>query len=503
MTRAERVIAFIERFCVTPEGPLVGKPIRLAAFQKDFILAIYDNPRAVTRRAYLAIARKNGKTALIACLLLAHIVGPEAVRNSQIISGARSREQAALVFRLAQKMINMSPELRRITRTTSSSKSIIGLPMNVEYRAISAEAGTAHGLSLSLAILDEVGQVKGPRDDFVDAIETSQGAYEAPLLIAISTQSPTAADLFSVWLDDARAGGDPATVAHVYEADDSDDILDEATWRKANPALGLFRSMSEMQEMAERASRMPSSESTFRNLYLNQRVAVSSPLISRLVWDSCRGDVSGFEPSGLYCGLDLSATRDLTAFVALSRMYDQILVRPMFWLPEDGLREKSKADRVPYDLWRDQGFLRTVPGRAISYDYVVRDILEIFGADAFASVAFDRWRIEDFRRALEAEGVDWPLVEHGQGFRDMSPAIDALERALLAGTLVHDGSPVLEMCAANAIAVSDPAGNRKMSKDKANGRIDGMVALAMAFGALSRTATDARSVYEDMGLVAL
>lgn len=142
MTRGERVIAFIERYCMVPEGRHVGKPLRLLAFQKRFILDTYDNP-AGTSRAYLSIGRKNGKTALIACLLLAHIVGPEAVLNSQIISGAKSREQAALVFKLAQKMIYLSPELKRLTHITPSQKQITGLRMNVEYRAISAEAGTA------------------------------------------------------------------------------------------------------------------------------------------------------------------------------------------------------------------------------------------------------------------------------------------------------------------------------------------------------------------------
>src|ERR1044072_814311 len=125
MTRGEKVCAFIERFCVVPEGSQVGKPIKLADFQKKFIRAVYGNP-AGTRRAYLAIARKNGKSALIACLLLAHLVGPEAVLNSQLGSGARSRDQAALVFNLAAKMIELSPELRKIVRIVPSGKRLIG-----------------------------------------------------------------------------------------------------------------------------------------------------------------------------------------------------------------------------------------------------------------------------------------------------------------------------------------------------------------------------------------
>jgi phage terminase large subunit-like protein len=169
----------------------------------NLLLTIYDNPKG-TSRAYLSVARKNGKSALIAGILLAHIVGPEARQNSQIISGARSRDQASLVFRLAEKMVRLSPKLSLLVKIIPSQKSLIGLALNVEYKAISAEAGTAHGLSPVLAILDEVGQVRGQQDAFIEAIETAQGAHDDPLLIAISTQAATDGDMFSIWLDDAN-----------------------------------------------------------------------------------------------------------------------------------------------------------------------------------------------------------------------------------------------------------------------------------------------------------
>ena len=125
---------------------MVGQPIKLLDFQRKFVLDVYENP-AGTSRAYLSVARKNGKSALIAAIVLAHLVGPEAKQNSQIISGARSRDQASLVFKLAEKMVRLSNELTKIVRIVPSQKSLVGLPCNVEYKAISAEAGTAHGLS--------------------------------------------------------------------------------------------------------------------------------------------------------------------------------------------------------------------------------------------------------------------------------------------------------------------------------------------------------------------
>src|SRR6185436_10052009 len=208
MTRGEKVCKFIEVYCKVPEGAHVGKPMVLLEFQRKFILDIYDNP-AGTSRAYLSIARKNGKSATIAALVLAHLVGPEAKLNSQIISGAQSRDQAGIIYKLAEKMVNLNPELRKIVRSVPSSKMLVGLPMNVEFRSIAAESRTAAGLSPVVAILDEVGQVSGPRDEFIEQIETSQGAHAAPLLIAISTQAATDADLFSQWLDDAAQSHDP------------------------------------------------------------------------------------------------------------------------------------------------------------------------------------------------------------------------------------------------------------------------------------------------------
>ncbi len=197
---------------------MLNQPVVLLDFQKKFILAIYDNPQH-TSRAYLSIARKNAKTATIAMILLAHLVGPQAYRNSRIISGAQTRRQAAEVFNYAYKMVMMSPELKKIVRPVPSQKMLVGLPMNVEYQAVAAEAKGAHGGSPILAILDEVGQIKGPVDPFVEAIETSQGAYEGrALLIAISTQAATDNDMFSRWLDDAKTSQDPRIVSHLYSA---------------------------------------------------------------------------------------------------------------------------------------------------------------------------------------------------------------------------------------------------------------------------------------------
>ena len=494
MTRAARIIEFIERYCLVPDGAQVGQPLVLAEFQKQFIRDVYDNP-AGTRRAILSVARKNGKSGLIAGLLLAHLVGPEAKQNAQIVSGAMSRDQAALVFNLASKMVQLSPKLSSIVRIIPSGKRLLGLPLNTEYKALAADGKTAHGLSPVLAILDEIGQVRGPQSDFIDAITTSQGAHEAPLLIAISTAAANDADLLSTWVDDAMASQDPRIVCHLYAAPAGCDLLDESAWRAANPALGTFRSLDDLREQLTQAQRMPSMENSARNLLLNQRVSTVSPFISPDVWKSCAGPVLPFD-GPVWCGLDLSARLDLTAMVIVGLVDEVWHVQSFFWTPEVGLADRARRDRAPYEVWHRQGFLRTTPGASVDYEHVAADIAEILADLDVRGVAFDRWRVDLLKKEFDRLGVDLPLVEHGQGFRDMSVALDALEAELLNGRIAHGGNPVLTMCAANAVVTKDPAGGRKLDKAKATGRIDGLQALAMSMGVASK-ATEAQGIAFD------
>ena len=483
LTRGEKVCAFIERYCVAPEGDHIGQPITLEPFQRKFILGIYDNPHG-THSAYLSIARKNGKTALIASILLAHLCGPEAVQNSQIVSGAQSKEQAAVVFELARKMVEMSPVLSGLVKILPSGKRLLGLRKNVLYRALAADGKTAHGLSPILAILDEVGQVIGPVDKFVSAITSAQGAYTNPLLIAISTQAPTDADLFSTWIDAQKNSPDPRVVCHVYAAPADCALDDPEAWAAANPALGVFRSLDDLRKQCKQAVDMPANEPEFRNLILNQRVEAVSPFVARSVWEAngaAPGDATGRK---VWAGLDLSSVNDLTALEAID---DTGGVHSQFWLPEVGLREKSRKDKVPYDLWAREGLLNTTPGSAIEYEFIAAYLRGFFDRFDVQALAFDRYNMKFLRPWLvKANFSDVELekfVEFGQGTASMTPALRELEVKLLNKSLRHGKHPVLTMCAANAKVVGD-SGARKFDKQRARGRIDGMVALAMAVGVM-------------------
>lgn len=506
MTRAGRNIAWIEKHCVVPEGKDVGKPVVLRSFQRDLLVAIYDNPNG-TRRALVSFGRKNGKTALAAFLCLLHTVGPEARPNSQLFSAAQSREQASILFNLMAKVIRLSPALQPFLTIRMTSKEIHCAQLGTTYRALSAEASTAFGLSPVFIVHDELGQVRGPRSPLFEALETATAGHADPLSIVISTQSPNPEDLLSVLLDDAAEGNDPRVVSTVYTTPEDVDPFTEESVRLANPAFGDFQNPVEVMAMAEDARRMPSRESEFRNLVLNQRVEIVSPFVSRAVWDACNGAPDeDWGDTPVYAGLDLSSTSDLTAFVMIALIRGDWHVKPVFWLPGEGIREKSRTDRVPYDMWAEQGYLNLVPHRSIEYSYVADALWAMYQTYNLECVNFDRYNYKHLRPWLLASGFTEEQVsnkegslfrEFGQGFVSMSPALRDLESDLLDRRILHGGHPVLTMNASRAIVTRDPAENRKLDKAKAKGRIDGMVALAMARAAAIRVEPEASSPWDD------
>lgn len=483
MTRGDRNIAWIEAHCRVPEGALVGQPIRLREWQRDIVRGIYDSP---TRTAIVSFGRKNAKTSLSAMLCLLHLCGPEARPNSQLFSAAQSREQAAVLFQLAAKMVRLNPELADFVFIRDTAKQLYCQELGTLYRALSADAATAYGLSPVFTVHDELGQVRGPRSELYDALETGSGAHEAPLSVVISTQAPTEADLLSVLIDDAKTGRDPLTKLWLWTADVDADPFEQTTIRQANPAFGDFLHADEVLRQAENARAMPSREAEYRNLVLNQRVEASNPFVSRGVWQKNGGDPDpDLTGATVYVGLDLSETNDLTAMVIVAPIDGVLHVKPTFWLPQEGLRERALKDRVPYDVWAREGLIETTPGAAIEYEFLAAQFADVFREYAPRKVAFDRWNWRHFKPWLSKAGLsdtdlDERFQEFGQGFVSMSPALRELEVMLLNGRVQHGNHPVLTMCAANAVVQRDPAGNRKLDKARSRGRIDGMVALAMA-----------------------
>lgn len=407
------------------------------------------------------------------------------------------------MFKVARQIVEADPELERIVRVIPSTKTLACYHNGSFYRALSAVAGTKHGFNPTMVIFDELAQARDR--ELYDVLDTSFGARAEPLFIVISTQSVDPQHVLSQLIDDGLSGNDPTIVCHLYavpeEADERRIFTDPKLWKLANPALGDFRSFDDMAAAAAKAKRMPAEEPKFRNLLLNQRVDASSSLISRAEWIACQGDAEIEDGAEIYLALDLSSTTDLTALAAVTAK-DPAKVRSWFWKPADLVEEHSKRDfgsgNRRYQEWAEAGFLELCPGRSIDHLVVARRIAELYSRFKVLGLAYDRWRIQDLLRRFdevgleahedkgEATGSGLRLVPWGQGFRDMAPAVDALELAVVDRTLRHAGSPLLNWNFANAIALSDPAGNRKIDKSKAKFRIDGAVAVAMAIGLRAR-----------------
>jgi phage terminase large subunit-like protein len=483
-----------------PSGTGQGKPFKLEQWQTKFIRDIYEPHRGgkrVVRRAILSVARKNGKTALTAGIALAHLVGPEAIPNGEIYSAANDRDQASIVYKFARQIVLLEPDLQGKIDMIPSTKTMIGRKTGSVYRAVSAEAGTKHGYLPSVVIYDELAQSKSR--DLYDVLDTSFGARDEPLFITISTQSNDPEHILSKLIDDGLSKTDPSIVCHLYAADDDCELDDERQWHRANPALGTFRNLEDLSSAISKAKRMPAEEPKIRNLFLNQRVSPDATLISRAEWRACAGDVRILDGDEIYIALDLSSVADLTALV-IGSASDPAHIIPYFWKPRETLIEHSSRDfgtgNSRYWEWAEAGHLRLSPGRSIDPGAVALFIAELSQRYKIKGIAYDRWRINDLLREFDRIGLQahedggkgdgLRLIPWGQGYKDMGPAIDALELAIMERKLIHSNNPILNWNMANAVATMDPAGNRKLDKDKARFRIDGAVALAMLLGLRSR-----------------
>jgi phage terminase large subunit-like protein len=291
---------------------------------------------------------------------------------------------------------------------------------------------------------------------------------------------------------------DPTFLPILYEAPIDADWTDERVWRQANPALGDFRSLEEMQIACARAKEIAAQENTFRRLYLNQWTEQAARWISMAAWDACRGagDRARLRGRRCYVGMDLSSTTDLTALVAVfpddaGPGFD---VLAQFFVPADNMAERVRRDRVPYDQWARDGWLVATPGNVIDYEYV-RQTLRAWQAEFdVREIAFDKWNAIDLVTRLQTQD-GFTCVQIEQGFASLSGPTKSLETAILSRALRHDGHPVLRWNLSNVAVDQDAVGNLKLSKKVSTERIDGASALVNAIHRRDYMAAEVRPNY--------
>jgi phage terminase large subunit-like protein len=492
LSRVERVLAFLEFLPIT-KGILLGKKLRLLPGQRRFVERVYGD--AAVRIAVKSEPRGNGKTGLVSGLMLCHLLGPEAEARGECYSAAVDRRQSALMFDEAVAIIEAVPEFAAMTRIKTGSQRrqievLAGQGAGSKYEALSADARRGHGLAPSWWAYDEMAQTRDRK--LFDALRTAMGKRKRCLGIILSTQAEDAEHPLSQLIDDGLAGLDPALVIDLTAAPADADVFDHGVIRKANPALGIFLDAETVFKEAEQAKRMPSSESAFRNLRCNQRIAASADMLcTPAVWALGDGDVDQAvfrDGRPVYGGLDLSARLDLTGLVLAAEDDEaRIHLKALAWTPERTLMTRTQRDGAPYDAWHRLGVLNATPGLTINYDDVVVDIARAVDGMNLVRVAYDSWNITTLRQSLGRTGIALPLEPFVQGYKSYTPAVREFEVAAVEGRLIHGGHPVLRWCVSNTVlvhAAGTPQGNRKPEKRRLYGRIDLAVAALMAIGAM-------------------
>lgn len=484
--RANRPIAFIERFCKHSKGEWAGQSISLELYQKAYIQALYgfidrDTGCRQYRESFFLVGRKNGKSTLLAGLAL-YMLTSDGEGGAEVYSTATKYAQARLLFDEAHNMIKQSPALARHFRKRKSD--LYYEPAMSKFQPLARNSDTLDGLNASFVIMDELHGVKDR--NLYEVMRQSQSARRQPLMIMITTAGTVRECIFDDMYTYAAAVADGAiTDPHflpiLYELDDRSEWTDPAAWRKANPALGAIKKLDDLTAKVERAKQNRNELSGVLCKEFNVRETVKTAWLS---FDDINNeqtfDIETFR--GAYCigGVDLSITTDLTcaSLLFMKRGDDRKYIVQMYWLPADRLAERVQQDKIPYDKWFDRGLLRLCAGNSINYSDVTQWFVEtVKQYDLFpAWVYYDSYSARYFVEEMQMQGFN--MVRCIQGAKTLSLPMQMLGTDLQAHKVIYNNNPVLKWCLTNTGVQTDRNGNVVPIKNQSpKQRIDGTAAL--------------------------
>lgn len=509
--RAARMgMVFFERALRHSKGEWAGQAVRLEGWQEFIVGSLLGWKRADGSRrfrtAYIEVPRKNGKTLLAAGLGL-YLVVADGEAGAEVYSAATTREQARLSHGEAVRMVKQSAALKRELRLFRDN--IHSERSFSKFEPLSADYSSLDGLNVHGAICDELHA--WPRRELWDVLETATSARRQPLMVAITTAGWDRQSL--CWQLHDYAGKvldglveDDSLFGVIYGIDEGDSWEDEGSWWKANPNLGVSKSLDDLRRLAGRAREMPAQLNAFLRLHLNVWTQGETRWMRPEVWAGCDlGAVDEERLAGRVCygGLDLATTTDIAALVWVfppEREGEPFVILPRFWVPEENVVLRSRNDRVPYEAWARGGLIAATPGNVIDYAFILEQVARDVGRFQVREIAFDRWGATALVTQMADRG--WTVVEFGQGFASMSAPMKELEKLVLSRQLNHGGNAVLGWMADNVMASADAAGNIKPDKGRSREKIDGVVALIMGLDRALRNRVR-RSVYEERGVIDL
>ncbi|CCG42174.1 Terminase [Magnetospirillum molischianum DSM 120] len=520
---ADAAVAFFTTYLRHTEAEWYNRPFVLTPWQTELVRQIFgwkrgDKTRLI-RQVYLEVPRKNGKTEFAAGLSLLVLVA-DSEFGGQGYSMAVNKEQAGIVFKKAGVMAALSPALSKVLEVYTTS--IYCPELISSFQPLSRSAGSKHGFSPNFAIADELHE--WPDGALHDVVHKGTAARRQPLEILITTAgSPGVGYGWELheYAEQVLAGAiiDPTFLARIFAADPSDDWTSPATWAKANPNYGISVKPDYLASEVAKAQGNTRKIGDFKRYHLNIWNDQATGGLPMEAWAETPVQLVTLESlRGRRCwgGLDLSSTTDITA---LSLVAESLTVPGgydawwHFWIPADGLEERCKRDRVPFDRWIDAGWVTATEGNIVDYDVVRATITGAVEHDQAPSpalieivdlveLAIDRWNATQITTQLTTDGV--VVVPFGQGFASMSAPTKELERLITGRLFNHGGNPVARWMAGCTRIQADTADNIKPVKPdrrKSIKRIDGIVAAIMALGrAIAPPDEDEPETYEYTGM---
>jgi phage terminase large subunit-like protein len=509
--RADRVVTFFEKVLVHTKGRYARAPFVLAAWQREEIVrplfgtVRFDEQLEEWVRAYtlawIEIARKNGKSEFLAGCGL-YLLCADGEEEAEVYGCARDREQANIVYRVAKRMVELSPALSRLVarkklEVIDSQKRIVYNPTGSFYQVLAADAPGNLGLNAHGVLFDEI--ITQPNGDLWDALKTSMGTRSQPLMLAATTAGNDPSSMaFEEHLHSERVAADPSLdpARFVFMRNTPADVdwRDEKNWYYPNPGLGDFKRLQILRDEAIEAASSPRKQNAFRQLELNQWVRQITRWLDLGLWDENAGLVVAEDLKGkeAWAGLDMASTSDFAAWVLFfpnaiaeaptpsvpDGRTDAVLAR--LWLPAKAVADRKDAMRPVFEQWGREGWLAITPGDTIDLDAIKSQIDLDLQTFKVRQLGYDRWGANDIVHWLKArKGSAW-----AQGIAQTAPALNAgskeLERLLGVRRLRHGGHPVLRWMADNVAARRDSGGNIKPDKERSKEKIDGIAALVDA-----------------------
>lgn len=534
--RADHAQGFIEEVLVHTKGAYARKKFTLTKWQAgDIIRPLFGSVRFsgehgdYIRRyavAWIEIARKNGKSELLAAVML-YLLVADGEEEAELYGCARDRDQAALVFNVAKRMVQLSPVLSKRLQVKDANKRIVDPRTASFYQVIAADAAGALGYNPHGVAADEI--LAWRNRSLWDAMETGMGsgARRHPLMIAATTAGNDPQSFAAAMHNEMQRIADepersPHTFVYLRNTPDDADPWDEANWKVANPALGDFLSVEKFRQQASDARNAPEKENAFRQFRLNQWVRQATRWMPMHLYKECAGDLwlkpdwardalAGREAWG---GLDLSAKFDLTAWCVLlppEEAGGPVDVMWRFWLPEDALPKLDEANDGKFTRWAREGWITVTEGNIQDYDRIAEDIAEDGARFEFAGVDCDEWSMWPMiNRISEAVGLDpedGSVMAYKNTYDRMTPGANEVMALVMTGRFAHHGNPVAEYCfdsveVRRAPYNPDLVRPDKPERDKDGRRIDAVPTALMAASAWALRGEDEpyQSAYEKRGV---